>query len=167
RGILLLLARLALRAGDVVDLCLGDIDWDKAEIRVVGKSRRQTVLPLPQDVGDALHAYIATVRPHVHEEKVFLCANAPWRPFPEASNVSSVARSALDRAGIATHAHRGRGAHVFRHSRATQLLRSGATLEVIQSLLRHDSCNSTAIYAKADAVMLREVAQPWIGGVRQ
>ena len=165
RAILLLLARLALRAGDVVDLRLGDIDWDKAEIRVAGKSRRQTALPLPQDVGDALHAYIATVRPRVDEEKVFLCANAPWRPFPGSYVVSYVARSALDRAGVSTLANPGRGAHVFRHSQATGLLRSGATLDTIQFLLRHESRNSTEIYAKTDAVMLQEVAQPWIGGM--
>ncbi len=164
RAILLLLARLALRAGDIAGLRLEDIDWDRAEIRVAGKSRRQSALPLPQDVGDALHAYIATARPRVDEEKVFLCVNAPWRPFPGSHNVSYVARSALNRAGVATPANRGRGAHLFRHSRATELLRSGATLEVIQSLLRHASLKTTVIYAKTDAPMLQEVAQPWIGG---
>ena len=79
-------------------------------------------------------------------------------------DVSYVARSALNRAGVATPANRGRGAHLFRHSRATELLRSGATLEVIQSLLRHASLKTTVIYAKTDAPMLQEVAQPWIGG---
>lgn len=167
RAILLLLARLALRAGDVVGLRLRDIDWDKAQIRVSGKSRRQSILPLPQDAGDALHTYVATVRPRIDEQKVFLCANAPHRAFIGSSNVSAVAKSALDRAGITTRANRGRGAHVFRHSRATQLLRSGATLEVIQTLLRHASPRSTAIYAKTDTVMLQEVAQPWIGGMKQ
>ena len=165
RAILLLLARLALRAGDIVALRLNDIDWDKAELRVSGKSRRTTALPLPQDVGDALLAYIATARPRVDEEKVFLCVNAPCRPFTDSSTVSAVAERALDRAGVKTFA--GRGAHAFRHSQATALLRSGATLDVIQSLLRHASPNTTVIYAKTDAVMLQEVAQPWIGGIEQ
>ena len=80
RAILLLLARLALRAGDIVALHLDDIDWGRAEIRVSGKSRRQTVLPLPQDVGDALIAYLKH-RPKVDNEKVFLCMDAPHRPF--------------------------------------------------------------------------------------
>ena len=163
RAILLLLARLALRAGDIVALRLGDIDWDRAEIRVSGKSRRQTALPLPQDAGDALHAYIATVRPRVDEEKVFLCVNAPCRPFTDSSTVSAVAERALDRVGVKTFA--GRGAHAFRHSQATALLRSGATLDFIQSLLRHASPDTTMIYAKTDAVMLQEIAQPWIGGI--
>ena len=161
RAILLLLARLALRAGDIVALRLGDIDWDRAEIRVSGKSRHEAVLPLPQDAGDALHAYIATVRPRVDEEKVFLCIQAPWRALTESSIVSSLASRALDRAGVKTFASR--GAHVFRHSQATSLLRSGATLDVVQALLRHTSPNTTMIYAKTDAVMLQEVAQPWIG----
>ena len=165
RAILLLLARLALRAGDIVALRLSDIDWDQAQIRVSGKSRREAALPLPQDAGDALHAYIATVRPTVDEEKVFLCAQAPWRAFTNSNTVSTVAERALNRAGVKTFA--GRGAHVFRHSQATALLRSGATLDVIQSLLRHSSPNTTMIYAKTDAVMLQEVAQPWIGGIDQ
>ena len=163
RAILLLLARLALRAGDIVALRLGDIDWDRAWIRVSGKSRREAVLPLPQDAGDALHAYIATVRPRVDEEKVFLCVLPPWRAFAGPGTVSALAKHALDRAGVKTSASR--GAHVFRHSQATSLLRSGATLEVIQALLRHTSPNTTMIYAKTDAAMLLEVAQPWIGGI--
>ena len=164
RAILLLLARLALRAGDIVALRLTDIDWDRAEIRVSGKSRQETALPLPQDVGDALHAYIATARPKSSEERVFLCVNAPYGPFIDGSNVSSVAKRALNRAGVTTPGSRSRGAHVFRHSQATALLRSGASLDVIQSLLRHASANTTMIYAKTDAAMLQEVAQPWIGG---
>ena len=160
RSILLLLARLALRAGDIVALRLDDIDWERAEIRVSGKSRRQTVLPLPQEVGDALVAYLKR-RPKVDNEKVFLCRNAPHRPFSDPSAISTMVRRALDRAGVKTFA--GRGAHVFRHSQATHLLRAGSSLTVVQSLLRHKSMDTTMIYAKTDVVMLQEVAQPWIG----
>ena len=160
RAIVLLLARLALRAGDIVALRLDDISWERAEIRVSGKSRRQSVLPLPQEVGDALLAYLKH-RPKVDNEKVFLCMNAPYRSLSSSSSVSVVARKALDRAGVQTFA--GRGAHVFRHSQATHLLRTGTSLTVIQSLLRHESLDTTMIYAKTDVVMLQEVAQPWIG----
>ena len=163
RAILLLLARLALRAGDIVALRLDAIDWDRAEIQVSGKSRRQTALPLPQDAGNALYTYITTVRPRVDHENVFLCATAPYRPFGDPSTVTSVARRALDRADVTTFATR--GAHVFRHSQATELLRSGAALEVIRSLLRHASPDTTMIYAKTDVAMLQEIAQPWIGGI--
>ena len=79
RAILLLLARLALRAGDIAALRLGDIDWDRAEIRVSGKSRRQTALPLPQDAGDALHAYIATVAGLRDRAMLHLCYAAGLR----------------------------------------------------------------------------------------
>lgn len=164
QAILLLLARLALRAGDIVALRLGDIDWDRAVLHVSGKSRRRMTLPLPQDVGDGLYRYIATVRPRTDEQAVFLGIPAPHRPFTGPSPVTGIARRALDRAGVATFATR--GAHVFRHSQATALLRSGATLDVIGSLLRHASPSTSMIYAKVDTVMLQEVAQPWIGGLK-
>ena len=164
RAILLLLARLALRAGDIDALRLADIDWERAALHVSGKARRKAVLPLPQDAGDALYTYIASARPKVNEAQVFLGSQAPYRPFARGT-VTAIARRALDRAGIVTSATR--GAHVFRHSQATNLLRSGASLDMIQSLLRHESANTTMIYAKTDTVMLQEVAQPWIGGLEQ
>ena len=162
RAILLLLARLALRAGDVLHLRRTDIDWDHARLRVCGKTKREADLPLPQDAGDALLAYLTQARPRVPEERVFLRIHAPYRPLSDSSTVSAVVRDALDRAGVAVAGSR--GAHLIRHSVATGLLRSGATLDVIGTLLRHRSPDSTAIYAKVDVDMLRQVAQPWIGG---
>ena len=108
----------------------------------------------------AVYAYLPTVRPTVHEDQLFLCARAPWRAIRKSNTISGVARKALDRAGVVTHASR--GAHVFRHSQATNLLRTGASLDVIQTLLRHESADTTAIYAKTDTVMLAQIAQPWI-----
>ena len=118
RAILLLLARLALRAGDIANLRLIDTDWDRAVIHVSGKSRRETALPLPQDVGDALCTYITTVRPRIDEprldeQEVFLGVRAPHRPFSNPGVVTKIAQRALDRAGVITFASR--GAHVFRH----------------------------------------------------
>jgi len=167
RAILLLLARLALRGGDIRALRIGDVDWNRAEIRVCGKSGQQTALPLPQDVGDALYLYLTKARRTIdglplEEQKVFLGSLAPYRPFNAASTVTSIVRRALNRAGIITRG--GRGAHVFRHSQATSLLRSGASFEVISSLLRHASMDTTMIYAKVDTVMLQEIAQPWLSG---
>ncbi len=164
RAILLLLARLALRAGDINALRLADIDWDRARLHVSGKTRRKAMLPLPQDAGDALYTYIATARPKVNEARVFLCSLPPYRPFSR-TTVTAIAQRALDRAGIVTSVPC--GARVFRHSQATNLLRSGASLDTVQSLLRHESSNTTMIYAKTDTVMLQEVAEPWIGGLGQ
>lgn len=164
RAILLLLARLGLRAGDICELGLSDIDWVNAEIHVCGKTRRSVALPLPQDVGDALLHYIGTVRPSAATPCVFLCQAAPHRPFADSSAVSMIVAAALKRAGI--HRPRGRGAHLLRHSLATDMLRSGASMDTIGTLLRHKSRETTAIYAKVDVPMLESVAQTWIGGDR-
>ena len=164
RAILLLLARLGLRAGDICELRLSDIDWLNAEIHVCGKSKRWSALPLPQDVGDAMLHYIRNVRPEVATPILFLCLAAPHRPFADSSAVSMIVAAALKRAGI--HRPRGKGAHLLRHSLATHMLRTGASMETIGALLRHQSRETTAIYAKVDVPMLESVAQSWIGGDR-
>ncbi len=162
RAILLLLARLALRAGDIVALRLEDIDWRNALVRVCGKSKRQECLPLPQDAGDAVLAYIERARPRVVDDRVFLRVRAPHRCFASSNSITSIVIYALKRAGLED--ARPQGAYLFRHSAATGLLRSGQSLEVISAVLRHRSMDTTAIYAKTDKPMLLEVAQPWIGG---
>jgi integrase len=162
RAILLLLARLGLRAGDVVGLELCDIDWAAARVRVVGKGRREVRLPLPQDVGDAMLAYLRTRRPGVACDRVFLRARAPWRPLASSSCVSNIVKRALVRAAVSAPT---RGAHLLRHSAATAMLRDGISLPAIGVVLRHRSVETTAHYAKVDAELLRSVAQPWLGGV--
>ena len=164
RAILLLLARLGLRAGDVRFLQLNDIDWDNAELHVCGKSRRSVRLPLPQDAGDALLAYIEQTRPRVNKQTVFLRSYAPYRPFAYSTAISRMVHHALQRAGVES--PNGQGAHIFRHSAATGLLRSGASLDTVGALLRHERTMTTAVYAKVDLTMLHQVAQPWVGDVR-
>lgn len=158
RAIVLLLARLGLRAGDVVGLGLSDIDWQDASLLVSGKGRREVRLPLPQEVGDAIMAYLEHGRPPVGVTQVFLRAQAPIRPFADSSVVSDIVARAIRRAGVTA---RFRGAHVLRHSAATQMLRQGASLDDIGAVLRHASLESTAHYAKVDVALLRMVAQPW------
>lgn len=164
RAVLLLLARLGLRAGDVLALRLNDIDWPNARLRVCGKTRRASWLPLPQDVGDSLLEYLEKARPRVNEEIVFLRANAPPRPFAHSGAITSIVRYALRRAGM--HEVTYRGANLLRHSAATGLLRSGASLNAVAALLRHRSTDTSQIYAKVDVGLLQHVAQPWIGGAR-
>lgn len=164
RAIMLLLARLALRCGDVVNLRLQDIDWDNAVLRVSGKTNQFVGLPLPQDVGDSLLAYIQHARPQVAENKVFLRAIKPYVPFTSSHPVSLVVQEALKRSGVKN--NNLRGAYLLRHSAATNMLRSGATLEAVSTLLRHRSIETTTIYAKVDTTMLLTVAQPWIGGTK-
>jgi integrase len=137
RAILLLLIRLGLRAGDVAGLRLSDLCFETATIRVSGKGGREVRLPLPQDVGDALLTYLATGRPHVSSEHVFLRSMAPFGPFggrQAGHAVTHVARTALKRAGVQPPSC---GAHVFRHTAACQMLRQDGGLEDIAEVLRH------------------------------
>jgi site-specific recombinase XerD len=161
RAILLLLARLGLRAGDVAALKIQDLDWAAGMLHVSGKARRQVRLPLPQDVGDAVLAYIERERPRVGEESVFLTMIAPYKPFSISSYVSTIVAHALKRAGITDAPSTGAG--LLRHSAATAMLRSGATLEAVGAVLRHRSLDMTAHYAKVDIAMLARVVQPWPG----
>jgi site-specific recombinase XerD len=163
RAILLLLARLGLRAGDILGMRLDDIAWADSTLRVRGKSRRETRLPLSQDVGDALLRYLENARPRVACEHVFLRSLAPYRPFTTSSSISCVVALALRRAGIKNAPTR--GANLLRHSAATSMLRAGATLDAVGTVLRHRSANTTAHYAKVDVTMLQRVAQPWPGSV--
>jgi integrase/recombinase XerD len=158
RAILLLLARLGLRAGDIVSLRLGDLDWQWATLSVLGKGRRETRLPLPQDVGDAVLAYLERGRPLVESDRVFFMLNAPIRPLVDSRAVAGVVRGAIRKAGIDAPT---KGASLLRHSAATAMLRGGATLDMVGAVLRHRSPDMTAHYAKVDVTMLRQIAQPW------
>jgi site-specific recombinase XerD len=156
RAILLLLVRLGLRAGDVAGLGLSDIDWQDGSFVVSGKGGRETRLPLPQEVGDAVLSYLEH-RPVVAIEPVFITLIAPLRALG-AKGVSDVVARAMDRAGVEA---RPRGAHVLRHTAATQMLRQGASLYEIARVLRHCSVATSAYYAKVDVDLLKQVAQPW------
>jgi integrase/recombinase XerD len=159
RAIVLLLVRLGLRGGDIANMRPGDIDWQDATLLVRGKGRRDVRLPLPQDAGDAVLDYIEHVRPRVAIDRVFLCAKAPFRPLRCGIIVSGIVRAALRRAGIENPPSY--GANLLRHSTATMMLRAGATLDEIGTVLRHKSPDTTAHYAKVDIAALQQIAQPW------
>jgi site-specific recombinase XerD len=156
RAVLLLLARLGLRAGDVAALRLTDIDWQTGTVQVTGKMRRQTRLPLPQEVGEAILAYL-TRRPSRTTEAVFLTTCAPLVALTRQA-VGKIATRAMQRAGIETPVH---GAHVLRHSAATHMLRDDVPLPAIAAVLRHSSIETTTGYAKVDVPLLQQVTQPW------
>jgi integrase/recombinase XerD len=159
QAILLLLARLGLRAGEIVALELDDIQWRAGEMTVRSSKRLpQDRLPLPREVGEALATYIQRDRPTHPTRRVFLCTKAPRRGFTGPSTVSTIVRRALARAGLCPAL---KGAHLLRHSLATRMLRHGASLREIGQVLRHRSVNTTEIYAKVDIVGLRALAQPW------
>ena len=161
-AILLILARLGLRASEIKTLTLEDLDWQQGFITVRGKAGRYSQLPLPADVGEAIADYLRNGRPAGRSSRcVFLRAKAPIGAFTGQSGIGSVVRHPLERAGI--DAAR-KGAHQFRHALASQMLRQGASLAEIGELLRHRSPRTTAIYAKVDLVSLATLALPWPGG---
>lgn len=160
RAILLLLARLGLRAGDVVGLRLQDIDWKNAWISVCGKSRQRTRLPLSREVGRAIVAYLQKGRPPADTDALFLRTRAPFRALRSHCAVSVLVDRAIRRAGI-SRPSRG-AAHLLRHSLASSMLRHGASLQDIAAVLRHRSVETTQIYAKVDVTALMQIAQPWV-----
>ena len=162
-AVLLLLARLGLRACEIVALNLEDIDWDNGRITIRSKGGRWAQLPLPDDAGEAIALYLRSGRPRCTCRRVFLRHRAPMRGFAHSITVSTIVRRALIHAGIDSAR---KGAHLFRHTLATDLLRQGASLDEIGELLRHQSPNTTALYAKVDLTALRTLALPWPGGAR-
>jgi site-specific recombinase XerD len=163
-AVLMLLAKLGLRAKEVATLTLDDIDWRAGNFRIQGKGRRAATMPLPPDIGVAIVAYLRDGRPASDSRKVFLRACPVHAGFPTAGGIKDIARRALKRADISGLAHH--GAHVLRHSLATELLRSGATLTQIGQVLRHQDHDTTRIYAKVDLASLRTLSLPWLGGVQ-
>ena len=162
-AILLLLARLGLRACEVVALNLEDIDWENARITIRAKGGRWNQLPLPVDVGEALAAYLRHARPRCSCRRVFIRDRAPQAGFSGSQAICTLVSNALHRAGVESLR---KGAHLFRHSLATTMIRQGASLDEIGELLRHRSPNTTTIYAKVDLAALRSLALPWLGGTR-
>jgi site-specific recombinase XerD len=162
-AVLSILARLGLRACEIVSLGLDDIDWDNGQITIRCKGGRWAQLPLPVDVGEAIAVYLRSGRPCCVSRHVFLRHRAPIRGFKGSTTVSTIVRRALIKAGIDSTR---KGAHLFRHTLATDLLREGASLDEIGEILRHRSPNTTAVYAKVDLTSLRTLALPWPGGAQ-
>jgi site-specific recombinase XerD len=158
-AILTVLARLGLRAGEVVGMELDDVDWRVGELVVRGKGRRVDRLPLPADVGEALVDYLCQSRPRVERRRLFITCRAPWRPL-HPNTVGRVVLFACRRAGLPpVRSHR------LHHALAGEMVRRGAALEEVSQVLRHRDLATTAIYAKVDSDVLRSVAPEWPGSV--
>jgi site-specific recombinase XerD len=161
-AILLLLARLGLRASEVVALTLDDLDWEAGVITIRGKGQRVDQLPLPIDVGEAIAEYVRLARPACGAcRRVFIRNQAPWVGLANSIAICSLVDRALQQAGVESIR---RGSHVFRHSLATRMINSGSSLSEIGEVLRHRRPDTTRIYAKVDLTSLRTLALPWPGG---
>lgn len=159
-AILVVLLRLGLRAGEVARLCLDDLDWRAGELLVRGKGARLDRLPMPVQVGEAIAAYLRRGRPSTDRREVFLGSRAPYQPIATGT-VGSTVRRACRRAGIAEV-----GPHRLRHTLACEMVSAGVPLVQIGQVLRHQSLQSTGIYARVDLNTLRGLAAPWPAGAR-
>lgn len=162
-AIVVLLADLGLRAGEVAALELDDRDWSAGQVRIRGKGGCWSALPLPVRVGEAIVAYLRHGRPHSPSRRVFLRAKEPNRGLQTSAAISAIVGRALRLAGVQAPTN---GAHQFRHALATQRLRRGASLREIGDVLRHRRIQTTTIYANVDLDTLRGLAVPWPGGVQ-
>ena len=159
----MLLARLGRRAGAVVSLPLEDIDWDAGGVTVRGTGGHGSQRPLPIEVGEAIATSLQQGRPACASRRVFIRQKAPLIGFANSMAICTLVARALVRAGVEAPY---KGAHLFRHTLATTMLQQGASLAEIGELLRHQSLQTTTIYAKVDLAALRTLAAPWPGGVQ-
>jgi len=159
-AMLLLMARLGLRAVEVIAIQLGDIDWRSGELTVRGKGKLHDRLPITMEVGDALSRYLREERGLATCRTMFVTHRAPHRPFKDGQIVNAILKEALKATGqkpVTPYV----GSHLLRHSLATQLVNTGASLDEVGDVLRHRARSSTMIYARLDIDGLRSVAQPW------
>jgi site-specific recombinase XerD len=160
-AILLLLARLGLRAGEVVSLRLDNINWESGFMIIRGKGTRWAQMPLTREIGKAIIVYLKHDRPHCKSRRLFIRQRAPLTGFTNSVAICSLVQRALARAGVESAR---KGAHLFRHGLATEMVNRGASLSEIGELLRHRHPNTTMIYTKVHLSALRTLALPWPGG---
>lgn len=159
-AMLLLMARLGLRAPEVVAIQLDDVDWRAGELMVRGKGKRHDRLPIPPDVGEAIMSYLRHERSSTTTRSLFVRHQAPNRPFKDGQIANKILQEAFVATGVKPPAPYV-GSHVLRHSLATNMVRAGASVGEIGDLLRHRSRATTMIYARLDTDGLRTIAQPW------
>jgi site-specific recombinase XerD len=162
-AILLLLCRLGFRADEVVRLTLDNIDWENGRLTFRGKGGHWAQMPLPADVGEAIVRYLQHGRPHSPCRRLFLRHAAPKTGFANSGAISTLVRRTIIRAGIDSQR---KGSHLFRHSLATRMINEGSSFPEIAELLRHQSIETTNLYAKVDFQALRSIAPPWLGGAQ-
>ena len=162
-AIVMLLARLGLRAHEIRFLELDDIDWVNGTLRLRTKGGKRNTFPLSREVGEAIADYLRHGRPQCRSRRVFLRVKAPIEGFQGSSGISCIIRRAIERAAVVAPTS---GTHQFRHGLATGMLQGGSSLREIGDVLGHCHPDTTRIYAKVDLEALRSLALPWPGGVR-
>lgn len=165
-AMLLLMARLGLRAIEVIAIQLDDINWRTGELMVRGKGKLHDRLPITSEVGEALSQYLREERGETSCRTVFVTHRAPHRAFKGSEIVNDILKNALadtNQKPVTPYV----GSHLLRHSLATQLVNAGASIDEVRDVLRHRSRVTTMVYARLDIEGLRSIAQPWpVGGVQ-
>ena len=159
-AMLLLMARLGLRASEIIKVQLDDIDWRAGELLVRGKGGLHDRLPITAEVGEALSRYLREERGETSCRTMFVTHRAPHRGFKDGQIANAILKDALAATGqkpVTPYV----GSHLLRHSLATRLINAGASLDEVGDMLRHRSRSSTMIYARLDIEGLRSIAQPW------
>ena len=160
-AMLVCMLEIGLRASEVANLALDDINWRDASLTLPrGKSRQSYILPMTTTLTDALVTYLKDGRPHSKTRTIFVYHRAPVGQPIRPQVVTEVIRRALLRSGLTPNIS---GAHILRKTFATKLLNNGATIKEIADLLRHRSISTTSIYTKVDFQKLIQVAMPWPG----
>jgi site-specific recombinase XerD len=163
-AILMLLSRLGLRAKEIAGMQLDDLDWVNGSLLIHStKTRSERILPMAQDVGDSLVSYLRYSRPATPHRRIFLDHTAPFQPLQTASAITHIVQRLLKKAGIERQSS---GAHLFRHTAASQMVNRGASFKEVADVLGHQSLQTTGIYAKLDLAALSETALPWPGGAQ-
>jgi len=163
-AILLLLSRLGIRALEAAQLQIDDVDWRTGCILIrASKNHRERNLPLSEDLGQALLDYLRDGRPQTDSRNIFLKHTAPFHALQGSSAITQTVQRLLKKAGIE---RRSSGAHLFRHTAASQMVCRGATFKEVADILGHQSLQTTSIYAKLDLAALSQVALPWPGGAQ-
>jgi integrase/recombinase XerD len=161
---LLLLSRLGIRALEAAQLQLDDVDWHTGCLLIrASKTHRERNLPLAEDVGQALVDYLRDGRPQTDSRNIFLEHTAPFCPLRTSSAITKAVKRLLKKTGIE---RRSAGAHLFRHTAASQMVCRGASFKEVADVLGHRSLQTTGIYAKLDLAALSQVALPWPGGAQ-
>jgi integrase len=157
-AILLLVARYGLRPSDIQQLTLDHINWRSRQIELhQTKTGNPLLLPLLQDVLDALVDYLRDGRPQTESRNLFVRHHAPYEPFSTGTTLAKIMETALHRAGLGERAGR-KGFGLLRHTLATRMLSNGCSIKAIGDILGHVSARSTLIYAKVDLSQLKTVA---------
>ena len=157
-AILLLLSKLGLRACEIIRLTLDDVDWKNGEIIINGKNNKKNRLPLLKDIGEALAIYIKNIRPLRSSRQIFFRCRPPIKPLKNSTAISCIVSRALKSANLDPLK---KGAHLLRHTFATESLRKGMSLSDIGQILRHQQIDTTAIYAKVDFAKLELITKSW------